>query len=97
MRKGVNTQNGKVKEYHSSSGALDKNKAGSTLNFGVWDDRDNHGMVGQKENPLNKSQAKPKQLNDGKLSKTIGRRGTLFVLRPLLIVFSFLGSWTKLL
>ena len=71
MRKGVNTQNDNVKEYHSSNGALDKNKEGSTLNFGGWEDLDKHGMEGQQEKPLNKSKAEPKQLNDGKLSKRI--------------------------
>ncbi|KAL3339505.1 hypothetical protein AABB24_028217 [Solanum stoloniferum] len=97
MGKGENTRNGKVRDYQSSNGAPDRKKSGSTQNFGGWDELDNHRMEGQQEKPLNRRPAEPKQLTDGKLSKRIGRRETPFVLRLLIAVFPFLGSWTKLL
>ncbi|KAK6791788.1 hypothetical protein RDI58_010869 [Solanum bulbocastanum] len=97
MGKGKNTQNGKVRDYQSSNGAPDRKKSGSTQNFGGWDELDNHRMEGQQEKPLNRRPAEPKQLTDGKMSKRIGRRETPFVLRLLIAVFPFLGSWTKLL
>ncbi|XP_004237512.1 uncharacterized protein [Solanum lycopersicum] len=97
MGKGVNTRNGKVRDCQSSNGAPDRKKSGSTLNFGGWDELDNHGMEGHQEKSLNQSLAEPKQWTDGKLSKRIGRGGTPFVLRLLIAVFPFLGSWTKLL
>ncbi|XP_049389651.1 uncharacterized protein LOC125854214 [Solanum stenotomum] len=97
MGKGENTRNGKVRDYQSSNGAPDRKKSGSTLNFGGWDELDNHRMEGQQEKALNRRPAEPKQLTDGKLSKRIGRRETPFVLRLLIAVFPFLGSWTKLL
>ncbi|MCD7467506.1 hypothetical protein HAX54_004974 [Datura stramonium] len=98
MGKGENTRNGKgVRDYQSSNGAPDRKKSRSTLNFGGWDELDNHGMEGQQKKPLNQRPAEPKQWTDGKLSKRIGRRETPFLLRLLIAVFPFLGSWTKLM
>ncbi|CAN4115218.1 unnamed protein product [Withania somnifera] len=98
MGKGENTRNGKgVRDYQSSNGASDGKKSQSTLNFGGWDELDNHGMEGQQKKPLNRKLTEPKQWTDGKLSKRIGRRETPFLFRLLIAVFPFLGSWTKLL
>ncbi|XP_047256370.1 uncharacterized protein LOC107850311 isoform X3 [Capsicum annuum] len=101
MGKGQNTRNGKgVTDYQSwaaSNCASDRNNSGSTLNCGGWDELDNHGMEGQHIMPLNQRRAEPRQWTDGKLSKRIGRRETLLLLRLLIAVFPFFGSWTKLL
>ncbi|PHT65765.1 hypothetical protein T459_30190 [Capsicum annuum] len=100
MGKGQNTRNGKgVTDYQSwaaSNCASDRNNSGSTLNCGGWDELDNHGMEGQHIMPLNQRRAEPRQWTDGKLSKRIGRRETLLLLRLLIAVFPFFGSWTKL-
>ncbi|XP_059308212.1 uncharacterized protein LOC132059583 [Lycium ferocissimum] len=98
MGKGQNTRNGKgVRDYQSSNGASDRKNSGSNLNFGGWDELDNHGMEREQKKPVNRRPAQPRQLTDGKLSKRIGRRETPLLLRLLFAVFPFLGSWTKLL
>ncbi|KAK4356155.1 hypothetical protein RND71_025126 [Anisodus tanguticus] len=101
MGKGQNSRNGKgVRDYQTwaaSNGASDRKMSESTLNFGGWDELDNHGMEGQQEKPLNQRLAEPRQWTDGKLSKRIGRRETPLLLRLLIAVFPFMGSWTKLL
>ncbi|XP_060186325.1 uncharacterized protein LOC132615732 [Lycium barbarum] len=96
MGKGQNTRNGKG-DYQSSNGASDRKNSGSNLNFGGWDELDNHGMEREQKKPINRRPAQPRQLTDGKLSKRIGRRETPLLLRLLFAVFPFLGSWTKLL
>lgn len=99
MGKGENTRNGHgVGDYQSSNGASAGKTSRSTLNFGGWDELDNHGMEGrQQKKPLNRRPTEPKQWTDGKFSKRIRRRETPFLLRLLIAVFPFLESWTKLL
>lgn len=69
--------------------------------FGGWDDLDkkgeNHGYKAAKKPPSQIKSEWPKQQKKGKLSR-IGRiREKPLLLRLLIAVFPFLGSWTKLL
>lgn len=100
-REGQNTRNGKgVGDYQSwaaATGASDGKNSRSTVNFGGWDELDNHGMEGQSKKPPNRRLAEPTQGTDGKLSKRIRRRETPLLLRLFIAVFPFMGSWTKLL
>ncbi|KAJ0702888.1 hypothetical protein HanPI659440_Chr14g0544771 [Helianthus annuus] len=73
----------------AGDGSSDDKSNGSSSSFGGWEELDGRKTRSNKDR--NRKQAK------SKMSRRVKRSGTPFLLRLLIAVFPFLGSWTKLL
>ncbi|XP_022747851.1 uncharacterized protein LOC111297365 [Durio zibethinus] len=94
-----NTTGGEKASYSSwlnTDGGLRDKGAKRVPKFGGWDQLDDQ-VETQKRAPSQKGNGLPKQQKKGKFSR-IGRvRETPLLLRLLIAVFPFLGSWTRFL
>ncbi|XP_031104802.1 uncharacterized protein LOC116009806 isoform X3 [Ipomoea triloba] len=89
-----NTQNGKGARGYGSN----EKEAKTTQNFGGWDELDNPGTTSANKTPKTTPAQDPNKArlrNEGKLSRRISKKETPLLLRLLIAVFPFLGSWTK--
>ncbi|KAI7980298.1 hypothetical protein LOK49_Contig170G00012 [Camellia lanceoleosa] len=93
-------ESGNVREnYQSWVAANDistKTRDKRAPGFGGWDELDKR-MGSYKIPKSAQSVNKPKQQKKGKLSRRVRNRDTPLLLRLIIAVFPFLGSWTKLL
>lgn len=84
-----------------ADGVLYEKRDTSGPRFGGWDDLDekvgNQRHRAARKPPIQIKNERPKQQKKGKLSRTGRIRETPLLLRVLIAVFPFLGSWTKLL
>ncbi|KAK9293109.1 hypothetical protein L1049_021095 [Liquidambar formosana] len=71
----------------------------SASSFGGWDELDKQGGTNKipKRAPFQKAGGTPKQQKKSKLSRRTKTRDRPLMLRLLIAVFPFLGSWTRLL
>lgn len=96
-RAASNVGTSKEKEPSTAYEASAKKGERNTTNFGGWDELDKQGrtdkvpFMAQSRKPNEQSQPK------GKLSRTVRKRDKPLVLRLLIAIFPFLGSWTRLL
>ncbi|XP_019192980.1 PREDICTED: uncharacterized protein LOC109187265 [Ipomoea nil] len=87
-----NTQSGKGVRGYGSNDVSNEKEAKTTQNFGGWDELDNPGTTS-----ANKTPKTTRLRSEGKLSRRISKKETPLLLRLLIAVFPFLGSWTKVL
>lgn len=100
-----NTQSGKgVRGYGSwvrSNDVPNEKEAKTTQSFGGWDELDNPATASANKTPKTTPAQEPnktrQQWSEGKLSRRISKKETPLLLRLLIAVFPFLGSWTKVL
>ena len=95
------TESGKVREnYQSWSASNDvstKRCDKRPQNFGGWDELDKRmGSFNAPKRALNQKANEPRPQKKGKLSRRVRSRDTPLLMRLLIAVFPFLGSWTKL-
>ncbi|XP_031105191.1 uncharacterized protein LOC116010068 [Ipomoea triloba] len=91
-----NTQNGKGARGYGSN----EKEAKTTQSFGGWDELDNPGTTSANKTPKTTPAQDPNKTrlrSEGKLSRRISKKETPLLLRLLIAVFPFLGSWTKVL
>ncbi|PSS05027.1 Microtubule-associated protein RP/EB family member 1 like [Actinidia chinensis var. chinensis] len=95
------TESGKVREnYQSWSASNDvstKTRDKRPQSFGGWDELDKRmGSYNAPQRALNQKANEPRPQKKGKLSRRVRSRDTPLLMRLLIAVFPFLGSWTKL-
>ncbi|KAL6977037.1 hypothetical protein U1Q18_025831 [Sarracenia purpurea var. burkii] len=94
-------KSGKVSENYESWGASNdistKTRNNRGHSFGGWEELDERmGSYNVPERTPTRNVNKPRQQKKGKLSRRVRSRDTPLLLRLLIAIFPFLGSWTKL-